>query len=112
MRSLVFDEISAPDMARLKEALDQRLEPSGLAGEVYWYNLPEGMLSARQREHQEQCGPHRVAIVLEQDAMRLELLIRAEGKMRCSCVEYADAQQREQLFRYLDRLINQLGLST
>jgi hypothetical protein len=73
--------------------------------------MPSDLLSGDQLEHK-QCGPHRVAVVLEEESLRLELLVRAQESLRCSCTAYATPAQRVFLLGYLDRLIDELGLRT
>jgi len=111
MRSIVIDELSSPDVDRLSGHLDQTLTPSGLSG-VYWLELPENLLRPLQQEHRQSCGPHRVAVVVEEGCLRLELLVRPQESLRCECAAYASSAQRDFLLDYLDRLIKELGLRT
>lgn len=110
MRSLVIDELRQDDMDKLAQHLGQALLPSAMEG-VYWLELPADLLSGEQLEHKD-CGPHRVALVLEDDSLRLELLVRASNSLRCKCTDYVTPQQRVFLINYMDRLIEELGLST
>lgn len=110
MRSLLLDELMRADVEKLSEHLGRTLNPSALDG-VYWLEMPPDLLSGDQIEHK-QCGPHRVAVVLEEESLRLELLVRAQESLRCSCTAYATPAQRVFLLGYLDRLIDELGLRT
>lgn len=110
MRSLVLDELMRVDVQKLAEHLGQTLIPSAMEG-VYWLELPPDLLAAEQMEHK-QCGPHRVALVLEEECLRLELLVRAQDSLRCSCTAYATPAQRAFLISYMDRLIEELGIRT
>lgn len=111
MRSLLFDEIAAADMAKLREHLARVLEPSNL-GDVYWLNLPPDLLSAEQLAHAQSCGPHRLAVVLEGDCLRLEFLVRSAKGMRCPCIGYASKAQRDFALRFADRLLEELAIGT
>lgn len=111
MRSIVLDEISSQDTDRLLEHLSEHLEASALSG-VFWLPLPDDLLGPEQHGHAENCGPHRVALVVEEGSLRLELLIRAKNAMRCSCVDYASKPQRDFLMRWLDDLVQELGIQT
>jgi hypothetical protein len=111
MRSLVLDELRPSDQERLRGYLSRVLEPSSLP-EVFWLHLPPDLLSPIQAEHQEQCGPHRVALVLEMESLRLELLVRSQNSLRCTCTGYASKAQRDFCLNFLDRLIKELDLST
>jgi hypothetical protein len=110
MRSLVLDELRRPDIDKLAQHLAGTLAPSAMEG-VYWLDLPPDLLSPEQVAHAE-CGPHRVALVLEEESLRLELLVRAHDSLRCNCTGYASPAQRQFLLGYLDRLVAELGLMT
>ncbi len=110
MRSLLYDEISPADMRKLEEHLTAELQASALPG-VFWLHLPAELLSPTQAEH-ENCGPHRFALVLEEDSLKLELLVRAQGSLRCACTDYATGPQREWLLNYADGLMAELKLLT
>lgn len=110
MRSLVLDELCRADMEKLASYLASTLTASAIEG-VYWLDLPPDLLSAEQAAHGD-CGPHRVALVLEEESLRLELLVRAHDSLRCTCTGYASLAQRQFLLGYMDRLIAELGLMT
>ncbi len=110
MRSIVLDELRPPDMEKLMGHLEAHLGASSLP-DVFWLQVPDDLLTPTQREHAD-CGPHRVAVVLELDSLRLELLVRAAQSLRCSCTDYATSAQRDWLIAYLDDLIEQLELRT
>jgi hypothetical protein len=110
MRSLVFDELMTKDMERLAQHLARICEPSRMEG-VYWLHLPPDLLTPDQSEHAA-CGPHRGARVLEENSLRLELLVRAQNSLRCACTGYATPAQRQFLIGFMDRLVAELNLST
>jgi hypothetical protein len=110
MRSLLLDELMRADVDKLAEHLGRTLHPSALEG-VYWLELPPDLLAGEQLTHA-QCGPHRVALVLEEESLRLELLVRAQESLRCACTAYATPSQRAFLLGYMDRLIEELGIRT
>ena len=110
MRSIIIDELRPPDMEKLISHLEATLGASSLP-DVFWLQVPDEYLTPTQREHAD-CGPHRVAVVLDLDSMKLELLVRASQSLRCSCTGYADGHQREWLIGFVDDLIEQLELQT
>jgi hypothetical protein len=110
MRSLILDELRRPDIDKLAQHLAGTLTPAAMEG-VYWLDLPPDLLTPEQTAHKE-CGPHRLALVLEEESLRLELLVRAHNSLRCNCTGYASPAQRQFLLGYMDRLIAELGLST
>jgi hypothetical protein len=111
MRSLLFDELQAPDMDKLREYCEKALVPSAMPG-VYWLELAPDLLTATQAEHSPDCGPHRLALILEGDQMRLELLVRASNTLRCSCTGYVSKAQMEYVLGFVDRLLKDLDLKT
>lgn len=111
MRSVVLDELARLDMEKLAEHLAQTLVTSSLP-EVFWLELPPDLLAETQRAHADCCGPHRLAVVLGEEEVRLELLVRSKTSLRCECTAYATKAQRDFGLRYLDKLIDDLGLST
>jgi hypothetical protein len=111
MRSLVLDELQARDLDKLRERLNEILEASALP-DVFWLSMPPDLLNPDQAEHQDTCGPHRMAVVLEEDSLRLEMLVRAQESLRCSCTAYPTRAQRDFMLNFLDRLIEDLELST
>ncbi|MFH1060969.1 MAG: hypothetical protein V1797_20080 [Pseudomonadota bacterium] len=112
MRALVYDELRRADMERLAAHLAKICLPSNLEG-VYWLNLPPDLLSPEQTAHP-QCGPHRVALVLEpeDESLRLEMLVRASNSLRCACTAYATPAQRQFMLNFLDKLVEDLALRT
>jgi hypothetical protein len=52
-----------------------------------------------------------MALEVLEDGLKLELLVRARNKMRCSCVCYATTDQRNHMLDYLDNFINDLEIS-
>lgn len=111
MRSILFDELQQQDIQKLTDHLADICEASNLGG-VFWLNLPPDLLTVEQAGHADTCGPHRLAVVLEDDSMRIELLVRSEAGMRCTCIGYATASQREFALNFADRLLADLQLET
>lgn len=110
MRWYVVDELSAEETARLGRALlDMKLD-SGM-NSLYWLPVPENLLSPVQREHAAHCGPHVLALELEEHGLRLELLVRARGCLRCDCVHYAEPELRAHMIAWLDQLLADLRIS-
>jgi len=97
------------------ELVCQRLAAMGLSGSldgIYYLPLPLDLLTDEQREHHAECGPY--IFVLEvsgETSLKLELLVRAQGKLRCSCVMYATAEQRAHIMDYLDGFLRELDIS-
>jgi hypothetical protein len=79
-------------------------------GSVYWIPLEQDVLSPVQREH-EACAPHLAAVELDETRLSVELLVRTRSRVRCSCIAYATAEQRDWLMRRVDGILERLGIS-
>ncbi|EPR42319.1 hypothetical protein dsx2_0246 [Desulfovibrio sp. X2] len=109
MRWYVVDELAAADVKRIVEALETRGLQSPIEG-LYYLTVPEELLSEEQRAHAAECGPHVMALETEDEFLRLELLVRARGRMRCSCVHYASPEARSWAIDFLDAFIRELDI--
>jgi hypothetical protein len=110
MRKLVFDEINRPDMDRIREYLAKNAVSSDIEG-LYWVELHNDLLDQRQSVHHA-CQPYRFAIELTQDAVCMEMLIRSKTTLRCDCIRYANALQRDFILRFADTLIEECEIRT
>jgi hypothetical protein len=110
MRSYYIDELKPSDM----QSLLPHLEAKGLHGAmqgIYWLALPESLLSEEQRAHKEECGPFVASLETGDAWIKLELLIRGRGKLRCSCIKYAGAAQRNWLIAQVDAMLRELNIA-
>ena len=109
MKQYVVDQLRYPDFEKLKGCLEHAYGPAAM-GSIYWVPLTPELLSPVQREHGD-CGPHAAAIELEETRLSLELLVRTRNRVRCTCIAYATAEQRDWLIRQVDDILEQLGIS-
>lgn len=110
MKQYILDEILRPDIPRIKEYLDKKVQPSGLEG-IWWVELPREQLSEAQLAHPN-CQPHCFAVELGRDFVKFEFLIRSRRTMRCVCLGYATRPQRDWIMEFADRLVAELELRT
>lgn len=110
MRAFLLDEIGRDDMAKVRRYLGDWAVESGVT-DLYWIELPEDLRTADQAAH-EQCQPHRFAVELGEDFVRVELLIRPSQGLRCHCAGYADERQRAHIIAWTDRLVAETGIQT
>lgn len=114
MRTYLIEDLTPGDVAKITDKLKENGWSGSLEG-IYYLPVPEHLLNDEQREHAEECGPHIFALEAMADedsgALKLELLVRARGKLRCSCVCYATAAQREHIVEFLDSLIRELDIA-
>lgn len=108
MRWFVIDDLLQDDTARLTTALTERGLGSGLRGH-FWLPVPAALLSPLQKAHQESCGPHVLGLELEPTCLKLELLVRARGRLRCDCVHDASPALRDHMIAWLDSLLAENG---
>ena len=110
MRSLLLDELSSQDVAKVRQYLEEQATASGLE-DLYWIELAPELLADLQAAHHH-CQPHRFAVEVGQDFVKLELLIRPADSLRCECGAYASHEQRGFILETADRMVAELGLRT
>lgn len=52
-----------------------------------------------------------MGLEVDEHSVRLELLVRARGRLRCECVQYASSELRAHMQAYLDQLLRDLGIA-
>ena len=108
MKQYVIDGLRPQDFIKLKDYLDEHFEVSPLGG-IYWIELSEDILTPMQKEH-EDCKPHVFALMLENDSLSAELLVRIKTSIKCDCMEYANHEQREWLIQKMDLILEKLEI--
>jgi len=97
------------------ERVCQRLAGLGLSGSldgIYYLPVPLDLLSEEQRAHHAECGPYIFVLeVVGETSLKLELLVRAQGKLRCSCVAYATPEQRAYIMDHMDTFLREMDIS-
>ncbi len=109
MRSYLIEDFHHGDLDRLSKNLDSKNWTGSLAG-LYWLPVPEELLSDEQKAHRAECGPYAMGLEVEDTWIKLELLVRAQSRMRCSCVCFAAPAQREYMIDTLDQLLRDLDI--
>lgn len=107
MRSYVIDELSPLTVHHFAERLRHMECASGIE-KLFWLPVPSEFLEPIQREHEATCGPYRLAVELMNESVRLELLVRAEGKIRCECIRYLVPEAERAMMGQLDALISEI----
>ncbi len=110
MRSYMIQELRPADMDKITAFLHEKGYKCPLDG-IFWLPLPVDLWGAEQQKHREECAPFYLALELGPDWIRLELLVRSEQKLRCSCIMYADSSQRETMIDFVDDLIKNLDIA-
>ncbi|MDD6088930.1 MAG: hypothetical protein PUB69_06435 [Desulfovibrionaceae bacterium] len=107
MRVFSYEELDSGVMRRLQELFEARGYASGLDN-LYWIPMDCEKLNSVQKEHEKSCGPYVMAVELLDNAVRLELLVRGRGRMRCECVGYAPEETEREVIGQLTDLIDGL----
>jgi len=111
MRTYLLEDFLPEQLAKVCE----RLAEMGLSGPldgIYYLPLPLDLLSEEQTAHHAECGPYIFVLeVVGESSLKLELLVRAQGKLRCSCVAYATPEQRAQIMDTMDNLLRELDIT-
>ncbi len=110
MRCYCIDELAKNDMQRLTARLDAMALSAGLP-DVYWLPVPPALLTPDQKGHEDHCGPYAMALEIEPESLRLELLVRARGKLHCECISYAGPELVRHMIDYVDTLLAELGIA-
>ncbi len=110
MRSLLLDELKPHDVERVRAFLHRAARPSSI-DDLFWIELDDSLLTPLQAEHHE-CQPHRFAVEVGSDYVRLEMLVRPSSGLRCDCCQYADNKQQGFLLELADKMVTQLEIKT
>jgi hypothetical protein len=111
MRTYLIEDFLPEQLVRIRQQLAE-LGLSGSLDGIYYLPVPQDLLTDEQREHHSECGPYIFAMEApDETSLKLELLVRAQGKLRCSCVMYATPQQRAYIMDFLDSFIRDMDIS-
>ena len=105
MRQYYIDEISFLERDNIESYLKRTLK-SGLIEGVFWLELPPDLLGPEQQGH-EKCSPFYLSVVLEENSMRCEFLVRSGDNLHCSCIAWATPAQRQFVIDFVDRLLDE-----
>ena len=111
MRTYLIEDFYPEQLALVR----QRLQEKGLSGPlegIYYLPVPLELLTDEQRGHLGECGPYIFVLEIpDESSLKLELLVRAQGKLRCSCVLYATPAQRSYIMDHFDTFLRELDIS-
>jgi len=101
--SYVIDEIKKTDIDKIRAYLKEKKYKSPIE-DIFWIPIPEELLNPTQKEHFATCGPYIFSLELGKDFIKLELLVRATNKIRCSCISFATKQQRDYAINLVENI--------
>ena len=109
MKQYVVDELRPGDFDMLKAYLNKILDPAGFDG-LYWKPVDDALLTDTQASHIH-CKPLCFSLELSPESLTCELLIRTRNRMRCDCMGYATATQRNWIVEWVDSIFLELGIT-
>ncbi len=104
MKSYLIDELTSEEIKNIKNSLEKMGLHSPIK-DIFWFEVPEDILTPIQKKHLPSCGPYIFSLEIGDNWIKLELLIRATGKIRCSCISYANEAQRNYIIDMLEEII-------
>lgn len=108
MKQYVIDQLRESDYDNILDFLQKNAEASEF-GDVFWVNLPPELYNDVQREH-EKCKPFCFAVSLSLKQASFEMLIRSRQILRCNCIAFANAKQRDYIIDFADRMLDELKI--
>ena len=105
MRQFVIDELSRQERDNLDNYLKRTAKQGGMEG-MFWLPVPDDLLAEAQQGHEE-CGPFFLGLELAEKKLIIELLVRSQSNLHCSCISYATKAQRDYLLGFLDSMLQE-----
>lgn len=105
MRQYYIDEISFLERDNIESYLKRTLKQGPIEG-VYWLEVTPDLLGPEQQGHEE-CAPFYFSVVLEDENLRFEFLVRSADNMHCSCIAWATPAQRQFVLDFADHLLEE-----
>lgn len=103
MRQLLIDEISYLERDNIESYLKRSLKQGPIEG-VFWIEVPPDLLGPEQKGHDD-CRPFYFSVILEEQTLRFEFLVRSVSNMHCTCIAWATTAQRQFVLDFADRLL-------
>ncbi len=105
MRQYLIDELSFLERDNIDSFLKRTLKQGPMEG-VFWLEIPPDLLGKAQQGH-EQCGPFYCTVMLDDQELRFEFLVRSSHNLHCSCIAWATPAQRQFVLDFADRLLEE-----
>lgn len=105
MKSYFIDELRKEEVERFEKSLKQKGYKNPIT-DIFWIEIPNDLLTMKQKEHLSSCGPYIFSVELGRDWIKVELLVRPTGKIRCQCISYATTEQRNYVISLIDNMLN------
>jgi hypothetical protein len=110
MRVLTLDELSQDEVSKAKKYIS-KIAVQGPIEDLYWYMLPEQLLTDKQRQLNPTNGPYRISIEIGRSYIRFELIVRAE-MIQNEGGGPLSSEQLIHIYQIADDMAKQLNLIT
>jgi hypothetical protein len=110
MRSLLLDELRAQEIEDIKKYLNINCIITLVTG-LYWFLLPEEILTDEQKKIQKQYGPLKIAIEVGKTWVKFELFIRSSSIENIGSA-YINEDQIIYIYKFIDKISKDLNLIT
>jgi hypothetical protein len=110
MRVLTLDELNQDEIIKVKSYLNEIAIP-GPIEDLYWYILPEQVLTENQRLLNADKGPYKISIEIGRTYVRFELIVRAE-MIYNEGGGSVTAEQLLHIYQLIDKMTKELNLIT
>ena len=109
MRIYTIDQLRDEDTKSLMAYLDEARMTGSIEG-IFWLPVPDEFLTSIQKKHKADCGPYRLALEVDEQALHLELLVRGMGRITCQCISFASEKLRDHMIAYLEDTLLELNI--
>jgi hypothetical protein len=106
MKILLIDEMLIEEIKKFDDFFKANLTKAPIEG-LYWYELPEEILTEDQKQFVNNNGPLKIAIELGKTWVRVELLVRSESLVNIGGGEL-NMRQTTFIFNYITDIINMI----
>lgn len=114
MRAYYVEDLRDETLATIEEHFKKEGFKAPIE-DIYYLSIPSDLLTDEQKEHFDKCGPYFLGLEvmrnLAGNKLKMELLVRAQSIIRCSCVSYCTPEQRNHMIDYLDDMIKSLDIA-
>jgi hypothetical protein len=110
MRVITLDELNSNEVENCREYLSKLTTP-GPIEDLYWYYLPEDLLTDTQKSLNKEKGPYKISIEIGNTFVKFELLVRAD-MIHNEGAESVNIEQLVHLYKFIDKMTKELKLIT
>jgi hypothetical protein len=110
MRVLVLEDLTKEEIDNIRQYLDNFTE-QGPIEDLFWYILPEEVLTKKQKQLNKEKGPYKLSIEVGKTSIRFELIIRAD-MIHNDGGGLVTQEQMLHVYQMIDTMVKDLKLVT